>query len=360
MSEALQEANADARPLVARPVRNTGVWIFAGAMALVAVVLFSALESRRDSVRQLGQLPIAEGPTGTIGSPPPLAIPETGPLDDQFDRPRVSQLRGLSGYGPYVVAARPRPLVPTSGIPRVMPGVPTTPRVVQPSYYPGPPIVPPQTYAGTPASGGAEQAADSSSQLPRLSGSRVQATRFANPSTTVPQGAIIQAVLETALDSDRPGFARAIVSRDVRGFDGSRVLIPRGSRLFGEYKADLTAGQSRAFIEWQKLTRPDGVQIALDSPAADPLGEAGVKGKVNTHFFSRFGAAILQSVLNIGVGLATRSASGGDTLVLGLPGSTQSITVPGTEPVRPTVKIRQGTSVSVFVARDLDFFSVEG
>ena len=48
--------------------------------------------------------------------------------------------------------------------------------------------------------------------------------------------------LETAIDSSRPGFARALVSRDVRSYDGSRILIPRGSRLLGEYRADVTPG----------------------------------------------------------------------------------------------------------------------
>ncbi len=175
---------------------------------------------------------------------------------------------------------------------------------------------------------------------------------------TVPQGTVIPAVLETALDSNRPGFVRAIVSRDVRSFDGSRVLIPRGSRMFGEYKADLGQGQKRVFVQWQTLTRPDGVQIALDSPAADPLGRAGVGGKVNTHFWSRFGNALLQSTLDIGVGLATRSA-GGDTVVLGLPGSTQTLIQPQQESYKPTITVKHGTSVSVFVARDLDFSTVE-
>ena len=51
-------------------------------------------------------------------------------------------------------------------------------------------------------------------------------------------GAVIAAVLETPLNSDRPGLARAVVSKDARSFDGTRVLIPRGSRLIGEFKAD--------------------------------------------------------------------------------------------------------------------------
>ncbi|WP_245656612.1 TrbI/VirB10 family protein [Novosphingobium naphthalenivorans] len=193
----------------------------------------------------------------------------------------------------------------------------------------------------------------------KTSDGRVEARTFKNPGTTVPQGAVIQAVMETALDSTRAGFARAIVSRDVESFDGTRVLIPKGSRLFGDYQADVSLGQKRALIQWKRLTRPDGTIIDLDSPSADPLGRAGVKGKVNTHFFQRFGGAILQSVLDIGVRAATEKVAS-NTVIVGLPGATtQATTIQNPADIKPTLKIAQGASVSVFVARDLDFTSVE-
>jgi type IV secretion system protein VirB10 len=205
------------------------------------------------------------------------------------------------------------------------------------------------------------QAPDLSAAAQRLDpDERVLAGRLANPAVTVPKGTVIAAVLETALDSSRAGAARAIVSRDVMGFDGTRILIPRGSRLYGEYTADVTSGQKRALIRWQRLTRPDGVIVDLDSPSADPLGRAGVEGKVDSHFFARFGSAILQSVLDIGVGLATRQVTD-DAVIVALPGSTQQVTgqLQQTTQVQPTLRIRQGASVSVFVARDLDFSSVD-
>jgi type IV secretion system protein VirB10 len=175
----------------------------------------------------------------------------------------------------------------------------------------------------------------------------------------VPQGTLIAAVLETALDSTRPGLARALVSRDVYGFDGTKLLIPRGSRLIGEYKGDLSAGQNRALIIWTRLVRPDGAAIALASPSADPLGRIGVKGKVNSHFFARFGEAILQSSLDVGVALASRNSN--SPYIFALPNAARTAVGPigsGGE-VRPTLKVRQGTAVSVFVARDLDFTKVE-
>src|SRR5213080_1161781 len=107
----------------------------------------------------------------------------------------------------------------------------------------------------------------------------VHATKLAEPASTVVQGTLIPAVLETAIDTDVPGYARAVVSQDVRSFDGSRVLIPRSSRLIGEYKGVTQAGQRRAYLMWTRRIRPDGVSIAIASPAADFTGQAGVSGQ---------------------------------------------------------------------------------
>ena len=82
---------------------------------------------------------------------------------------------------------------------------------------------------------------------------------------TVIQGTMIPAVLETAVQSDLPGVIRAIVSEDIRSFDGSAVLMPKGSRLFGTYRADLKLYQSRALILWTRLVTPDGLSIMIGS-----------------------------------------------------------------------------------------------
>lgn len=176
---------------------------------------------------------------------------------------------------------------------------------------------------------------------------------------TVPQGTLIPAILETGLDSSHAGFARALVQRDIRGFDGSTILIPRGSRLIGEYAGNAAQGQKRAFIIWSRLIRPDGVTIALNSPAAEPVGGGGVKAHVNSHFFARFSGAILQSVLNLGVNLASRAAK--SPVVVALPGALQGTTGTMVQPaqIAPTLKVKPGTSISVFVARDLDFSGAE-
>jgi type IV secretion system protein VirB10 len=171
------------------------------------------------------------------------------------------------------------------------------------------------------------------------------------------QGTLIPAVLETAIDTDVPGFARAVVSQDVRSFDGSKVLIPRSSRLIGEYKSATQAGQRRAYLMWTRLVRPDGVSIALASPAADFTGQAGVGGQVNTHFFSRFGSAILLSILG---GAQTLATGGASTVVVSGGQSAAGAALQRDGNRGPTIKVRQGEPIRVFTARDLIFSSGEG
>lgn len=332
----------DIRPVVRTGASgNLGLWIFGVVLLFGGIMLFQALSSRRAALEEGANMPVASGGS-VIAAPPPLSLPPG------YQENRAAQDR--SPLAPQQVAAPdraepPAPQVVTRIIEREVPA--PQPAEPDPLSRPQPAIVfdkAVQPLAPSPLEAGSSE--------------RVLASRLDNPSLTVPKGTVIAAVLETALDSTRAGGARAIVSRDVMGFDGTHVLIPRGSRLYGEYQADVTLGQKRALIRWQRLTRPDAVIINLDSPAADPLGRAGVKGKVDSHFFARFGSAILQSVLDIGVGVATRKAT--DGVIVALPGSTQNVTgAQQAGQVQPTLTVRQGTSVSVFVARDLDFSTVE-
>ena len=193
----------------------------------------------------------------------------------------------------------------------------------------------------------------------RIGAAEVQstkATRMAHPDLVVPQGAMIPGVLETALNSDLPGFARAQVTQDVRSFDGARVLVPRGSRLIGQYRGGLATGQTRAYVIWTRLLRPDGVSIALSSPGTDDLGQTGLTGDVNTHFFKRFGSAVLMSIVG---GLSSIGDS--TAVVLGAAGAQNaaSTALQRDAAIPPTVKVPQGEPIRIFVARDLDFSTVE-
>jgi type IV secretion system protein VirB10 len=199
----------------------------------------------------------------------------------------------------------------------------------------------------------------------RAAGAQVDtahATRLANTTLIAPQGTVISAVLETGVNSDLPGFVRAVVSRDVSGFDGSTVLIPRGSKLIGEYKSGVAQGQSRAFVIWSRLLTPDGVSINLGSPATDREGQNGLSGETNTHFVQRFGAAILLSVISAGLQyLADQNGTSVNAIVIGSPQQATNVATVALQKdidIPVTITIPMGQDIRVFVARDLDFSDV--
>ena len=108
------------------------------------------------------------------------------------------------------------------------------------------------------------------------------------------------------------------------------------------------------------MIRPDGVSIALGSPAFVELGRGGLGGKVNRHFLQRFGGAILLSVLTGGIGAAASSLGRGSTIVVNSSNeATSLISQAGrSNDIPPTIKTNQGALVLIFVARDLDFTAV--
>lgn len=193
------------------------------------------------------------------------------------------------------------------------------------------------------------------SSIGGVGGSPAQARPMVNPSTTVTEGTIIPAITETAINTDVPGYVRAVVSQDVRSFDGKHVLVPRGSRLIGQYQSGVQQGQKRAYVIWTRLIRPDGASVNIASPAVAFDGTTGLEGDVNSHFFRRFGSAMLLSVVG-GLGAI---ASGGTSVVLGGAGqSAASVAAQSDSQIGPTIRVRMGEPIRVFTARDLDFSQV--
>lgn len=176
----------------------------------------------------------------------------------------------------------------------------------------------------------------------------------------LPKGAFIDCTLETAIDSTLPGMTTCILATDTFGADGKVVLLERGTKLVGETKGQLQQGAARVFVLWTEARTPTGVIVPLASPGADELGRAGLAGTVDRHFWERFGAALLVSIVDGGVQAAVQSSRGGGTVIYD-PSTSQNV---GTEVLKSTVNIpptvvkHQGDRIAVLVARDLDFRSV--
>jgi len=117
----------------------------------------------------------------------------------------------------------------------------------------------------------------------------------AHPGPVIHQGVIIPAVLLTALNSDLPGQISALVSMDVYdSVRSSTLMIPKGSKLIGQYNADIRIGQERMMAAFSRIIRPDGSSINLAGmPGADQIGQAGLHGDVNNHFWKMFSSSFL-------------------------------------------------------------------
>lgn len=176
----------------------------------------------------------------------------------------------------------------------------------------------------------------------------------------LPKGAFIDCTLETALDSTLPGMTTCITATDTFSADGSTVLMERGTKLVGETRGEVAQGSARVFVLWSEARTPTGVVIPLSSPGTDELGRSGLAGNVNRHFFQRFGAAILISVISGAVQSAVASQSSGSTVIYNPSGSQEVMTgvLKDTINVPPTITKNQGDRIEVLVARDLDFRSV--
>ena len=127
----------------------------------------------------------------------------------------------------------------------------------------------------------------------------------------LPKGAFIDCTLETAIDSSLPGMTTCILATDTFGADGKVVLLERGTKLIGETRGQVQQGSARIFVLWTEARTPLGVVVPLDSPGSDELGRSGLGGEVNRHFWERFGAAMLISIVDGAVETAaTRNTSG--------------------------------------------------
>jgi type IV secretion system protein VirB10 len=222
---------------------------------------------------------------------------------------------------------------------------------------------------GSAASPAAPQQASGalSSSLTSTSTPASAASFIGNRNFILAKGSFIDCALQTRLDSTVAGMTACVITRNIYSDNGKILLLERGSTVTGEYQSNIKQGQARIGVLWSRIKTPNGVVIALDSLGTDALGGAGVEGYVDTHFWERFGSAIMLSLIDDLAQFAVNGGNqggGGQQQNFNFGNSSQASQDMATEALKNTINIpptlykNQGEQIGIYVARDLDFSSV--
>lgn len=201
------------------------------------------------------------------------------------------------------------------------------------------------------------------SQMKASAVARISPTLMPNMSLTLPKGTNFNCALKTRIVSELSGFVSCQVLRNVYSMDGRVLLIERGSDMGGEYTARIKNGQTRIFVIWSRVRSVEGVSIDIASPATGALGEAGIDGYVDNHWFERFGGAILVTLIDDAVKVAVAQQNDKATTVITQDtGDTASKVaekmLDASVNIPPTIYKNQGEVVGIYVSGDVDFSSV--
>jgi type IV secretion system protein VirB10 len=306
----------------------------------------------------LGRPILSAQQRGADLTPPPMGAPSSAPAVPaanaaQAARERIRQERDAARTskvfvgGEGVAASEEAAAAPLLQMPGVASAAATTP--------PNP-------------GGGNDQTAKRNFLRASEGGQTESGYRLAQPSSpyVVQAGSIIPAALITGIRSDLPGTITAQVTQNVYdSVTGRHLLIPQGSRLIGEYDSQVSYGQNRVLLAWDRLILPDGRSIQLDRlPGADASGYSGLQDRVNQHWGGMLRAALISTLLSVGTEVGN---SDDDDLVRALrQGTSESIGRTGQDLVRrqmnvqPTLTIRPGFQLRVIVTRDIVMAPADG
>jgi len=186
------------------------------------------------------------------------------------------------------------------------------------------------------------------------------------------QGTYLRCVLETKIVSEVKGFTSCIITEPVYSASGKYLLLPKGSKVMGQYGSSNPTGP-RMEVIWNRIITPEGVDVTLESPGVDNLGAAGHVGKFKSHWGSRLASALLISMISDAFKYAaTEYGPQGQTVTTNTSTTTnpyesdtantlkqQAISQLERNNARPnTVTINQGTLINIYTAQDIDFSSV--
>lgn len=184
------------------------------------------------------------------------------------------------------------------------------------------------------------------------------------PRYRISEGTIIDAVLTNRLDGGASSPVNCLVTNAVYSEDRRRVLIPAGARVLGQTSAVEGWGETRLAVTFHRIVMPDGSSVALDRfRGLNQLGDSGLRDQVDRHYWSTFGGAAavgLVGGLSQLLGNVALGSGDGDRTVIVAGGSADAASQAAAQSMSqflnrmPTITIREGHRVKVYVTRDVD------
>ncbi|WP_340617418.1 VirB10/TraB/TrbI family type IV secretion system protein [Xenorhabdus entomophaga] len=187
-----------------------------------------------------------------------------------------------------------------------------------------------------------------------------------DPNLYIEANQVIPCALTTRFVSDVAGQINCVITADVWSANHNVKLMEKGTKAFGHYQAGmLRHGQGRIFIIWDQLRTPDFKKIVLSNTAASgALGEGGIGGWIDSHFWDRFGGAMMLSMVQDVAAAAADQAGKKDRNTDYTENSRQSladmakVALENSINIPPTMYRNQGDVIGILVGDDIDFSDV--
>ncbi len=181
------------------------------------------------------------------------------------------------------------------------------------------------------------------------------------PLYLVLEGTVLECVLTNRLDGEYPGPVNVMLTTGIWNHDRSQMLIPQGTRLLGQARRVSSQNQRRLAVAFDRMIMPDGFSYNLDQfIGLNQQGATGLSDKVNHHYLRMFGAAVavggIGGLAQIGGGYGGFGYDPGTAVRSGIGqemGQESMQILDRFLNVLPTITIREGTRVRVWLTQDI-------
>ncbi len=211
-----------------------------------------------------------------------------------------------------------------------------------------------------PASGATPETTGVAYKAAKIAG--IKAGRMGDSSFILKPGMMF-CEMNTDILSDQAGSFLCTVRQPVYS-DRQIPLLERGTLIRGHYASENANGQNRISGLDLIAYTPDDCVVALGGAPTDTLGAAGIAGEKNTHFWQKFGFALILTAVDVGSQIAQSALGGGgghnntsfnfNSGGSGIQQMTQEVLREKMH-IKDTLTVNHGSEIGIMIEEPIDF-----